>query len=78
MAGRNLRAEYELRLLTTASNLKRHFNEALGIVQSAQKGEIPEEDAFLKLDKLDEDWAKAIVDDIAPEEHIIRSLGDSV
>lgn len=70
--GRNLQAEYEARLLSTNSNLKKHFNECLGIIQGAQKGDIPEEDALNELDSMDTQWAKLIVDDIAPLEHIIQ------
>ena len=68
---RDLKAEYHARLAATAGNLRRFLDQSIGIIQLAQKGEMPEEDAFMELDGMYESWAKLLVDDLAPEEHII-------
>lgn len=70
----DLQAEYAARLVATSYNLKQHVNQAIGVIQSSQKGDMPEEEAMAELDKLDDQWAKIIVDDIAPQQHIIKEL----
>lgn len=45
------------------ANLRRFLDQAIGIINEAQGGTIPEEDAFKELDSLYEQYAKAIVTD---------------
>jgi hypothetical protein len=72
MAGNTLKAEYQARILATSANLKAYFNDALGLIYRAEDDKRSEEDIEQDLETLDLAFAKKLVDDLAPEQHIIQ------
>lgn len=72
----NLRAEYEARLVATSTNLLRFLDQSIGIINLAQGGEMPEDEALKELADLRDSWATTLVNDMAPEEHIIKELNN--
>lgn len=70
----DLRAEYEARLVATSSNLLRFLDQSIGIINTAQAGDMPEDAAMEELENLRDTWSKTLVDDLAPEEHIIKEV----
>lgn len=60
--------------MATSTNLLRFLDQSIGIINESQSGVIPEDSALEELVNLRDTWATTLVNDLAPEEHIIKEL----
>lgn len=64
-------AEYEARRLATQMNLRKYYNRCVAVMAQEEAGEIDMDQALKQFLGLDAEWARKIVDDIAPKKNIL-------
>ena len=70
----NLHEEYQARIVAVSMAMANFYKDAMTAIIKHGEDEKPEEDVSLALEDLSMYWSKKIVDDIAPEEHVIKSI----
>lgn len=63
---------YEAKLVSTEANLRRFVDQVIGVINEHSEGNIPEEAALAEVNSMYHDYAKLLVDDLAPLQRLTQ------
>lgn len=73
LSGSPTEQEYQAKRAATQINLRKYYNRCVAVMAKEEAGEITIDEALDTMLMIDAEWAKIIVDDIAPKKHLLET-----